>query len=197
MTAAIFIALVATMVFAWLSLIKIIPACATSLCRNRLWRLRDDTIDDILHGRIANVEQARRLVHELHAAITVAPDLSLINVVALNRMARRIDLSRTDHFELSELGRADRARLEPRYFEFRWSLVKNALFGSPSGWFVVALLVPMVVIATLYKRFTTPGPPPDIGDATKTQFTHALPPEPALAALSWRSGHDDRRLTIV
>jgi len=153
MNLVLFVTLVAVTLLAWFSLLKILPACSTSRLRYQLWAIRDETMDELLAGEYENTEEVQNFIRRLEIAIAVAPDLSLLNLIAFNRMMRGARPPNHVPFDLDALSPTDRERIEPRFTLYEWLLVRNAFLGSPSGWvFLVFFLVPTIILASLRGR---------------------------------------------
>ncbi len=179
-TLIIFNALVLTLL-AWASLFKIVPACATSSFRYRLWRIRDEVCDEVAAGEYRDPEQAQALVRLLEASIENADDLSALNVWMLHVASR--GKTPPDIFHLDDLVAMDKERLRQHLDRFEVALVKKALGGTPSGWVALVALVSMAIASSLAKRIRG-GPPPGslVADA-KGYVRQEFEIEPAVAMI--------------
>jgi hypothetical protein len=192
--------LVSLAIAAWLAVLKVFPSCSTSRLRYELWRMRDETVDEIYDDEIHNKEQARRFVRELERAIRAAPDLSILNLVVFSRIARGAEIPLADRIELSKLDDSDRKRLEPRYRAYEWVVFRHALTGSLSGWLVLIFLVAVALPQVLLHRLTRGlrGKGRSLRDETKwhvREEVEKVPLESALAVLSERK--KDRELPTL
>jgi hypothetical protein len=187
------VVLVCLTILAWLSIVKIVPASFVSRLRYQLWQLRDDTVDDIRLGEIKDVEQARRFVAQLEAAIVVAPDFSLLNMVIFGWILRSYEPS-TQRIELDKLEPRDRERLEPRVAQYQWALIRHALLGTPSGWVISLLVLPLSLARALFRSTHRPddGPPRSVRAKTKFEVQEEVARvggvDPTVAVLSYRVG---------
>jgi len=141
---------VAMAMFAWISLAKIVPDCATSQFRYRVWRLRDALVDDIRHDKYHDQERARKFVSLFERAIEHASELSLLNVIFLH--ISRPHNERTDPLDLKGLDADDVERLAGYREDFERAVAMKALFGTPSGWIFVAVLSPIALVGWLTKK---------------------------------------------
>lgn len=146
MTALLTINLIVLALAAWFSITKVVPACATSRYRYRLWRLRDALSDDIRHGKFHDEEAAKKVLLLIDLAIEDADDLSALNLTLFGMVMRRSDFPR-DPLGLSDLRPYDRDCLTERLAEVQDALLSKTLFGSVSGWIVTLVLSPIVLIA--------------------------------------------------
>jgi len=146
MTALLTINLIVLALAAWFSITKVVPACATSRYRYRLWRLRDALSDDIRHGKFHDEEAAKKVRLLIDLAIEDADDLSALNLVLFQLVLRRSDLP-ADPLGLEELSPYDQECLKERLEEVQAALLSKTLFGSVSGWLATFFLIPVVVVA--------------------------------------------------
>jgi hypothetical protein len=135
-------------IFAWVSLVKIVPSCAASRYRYRLWRLRDGLADDIRGGGFESSNAARKIVSYIEVAIEDAADLTALHVL-LFFWTNRVDVSLNDPLALRELGHRDRVRLEETLSEVENAFLAKAFLGSVSGWLLTLPLLPAVATAAL------------------------------------------------
>jgi len=148
MNALLTINLIVLALAAWLSVTKVVPSCATSRYRYRLWRLRDGLSDDIRHGKFHDVEAAKNVRLLIDLAIEDAEDLSALNLLLFGLVVRKSDLPE-DPLGLADLRPHDRDCLNERLTEVQDALLSKTLFGSVSGWFITALVSPVVLVAAL------------------------------------------------
>jgi len=133
---------------AWFSITKVVPSCATSRYRYRLWRLRDALSDDIRHGKFHDREAAKKVLLLVDLAIEDADDLSALNLILFSSVVRGEDLPR-DPLGLDDLKPYDKDCLIERLEEVESALLSKTLFGSVSGWFIAAILTPFVLVAAI------------------------------------------------
>lgn len=136
----------AVALFAWFSLVKVVPDCATSRFRYRLWQLRDELVDDVRHDEFSNGERARRFVSSFEWAIEQAADLSALNLILLHISRPHSD--RADPLALDGLDPADAQRLGAYREKFEVAVATKALLGTPSGWIALVLVVPIGLVVT-------------------------------------------------
>src|SRR5664279_2002615 len=136
--------------FAWFGLIKIIPSCNLSMFRYRLWRLRDQLADDVRDGAFQETTQPQVLVRFLEGVIELAPEIGALKLGAMRWSCRHVQSPELFAREVLEaLDPRDREIMERRLDELRQIAVRHVLFGSPSGWVLTFILVPLAVTVTL------------------------------------------------
>jgi len=139
--------------FAWFGLIKLIPSCNLSVFRYRLWRLRDSLADDVLDGSFQDSTQPQILVRFLEGVIELAPEMGALKLVVMRWSCRHVQTPELfDREALEALDPKDRAIMERRLNELRQIAVRHVLFGSPSGWMLTFVLVPVAVVASLLEH---------------------------------------------
>lgn len=139
------VAIVLVFLTAWASLIYVVPWCMTSLLRDSLWQLRDETVDEIRARRLGDSHQARQLLDFIEAAIYAAPKFTYLNVWVLNRLARNLRSER-EWLDLTGLPANDRRVIAQRHYKALGLLRRHLLLGSPTGWVVTILyFVPVVL----------------------------------------------------
>jgi hypothetical protein len=141
MSAVTFVALIAWGLAAWLAIFLVVPSCMQSMFRHRLWRLRDNVVDQIRGERLVDAEPFRKLVREIECAILAAREVSPFRITLL-RFASR-DLLRDakfDYFDPADVDVSDRVLAEGYLNELRAAFYRQMLFGSPSGWLLLIVL---------------------------------------------------------
>lgn len=133
---------------AWFSVFKIVPDCATSHFRYRLWRLRDCLVDEIRHGEYENAEKPRRLLALIELVIAEAADLSALNLLLAHLAARGVE-RRDDPLGLRGLRVEDASRLQKHRSELEHAMFAKAFAGTPSGWIAMLIAGPLAVIAVV------------------------------------------------
>jgi hypothetical protein len=144
----------------WMGFIAL-PRAAIGGYRSRLWKIRDDLVDEILAGRIRHVPAAQDLVHHLETRITIAASLNPFRMLGISLLVLRDG----DRDELRKLNQYDPAKyLELRPFTDRMNKAdaRHLFVGSFSGWaltlslIVVAILfAPLVIIGRTARRIRT------------------------------------------
>ena len=141
---------VAITLFAWFGLIKLIPSCNLSMFRYRLWRLRDRLEDEVLDGAFKDASQPRALVRFIEGVIDLAPELGALKLLAMRWSCRHVEVPELLH--VHELAPQDRAIVEQRLKELNGLTVRHVLTGSPSGWVLTLVVVPVALIASLLEH---------------------------------------------
>lgn len=140
--------LIGLAIFAWVCVVKIVPSCATSRYRNRLWRLRDTLTDDIRRGEFESPEAARKVVSFMELAIEDADDLTALHVLLFFSMSQEEDFAE-DPLELGSLSPKDDVALKARLADVEDVFLAQTLWGSVSGWVIAFLLSPIVIVAAV------------------------------------------------
>jgi hypothetical protein len=134
---------------AWLSIFVVIPSCSISLLRYRLWQLRDKLAGEIRAGKFSDQDQPQRLILVIEASIKSAHVYSLPNMLLLHLFVRKVELPTP--FDLDALNADDRRLFERRLEQLEMDTLSRALIGTPSGWVVLMLAVPVALLVTGYK----------------------------------------------
>lgn len=157
MTWVFFSLAVASASIAWILVVVALPRYFRSAFRYRLWRLRDDLVDDVLSGNLPDVSSVREMRKRVEVGIRYADDLTLATVlvsawathasgftVRQERKIREQEARRREELTAKELVLVD--QYESRLTK---ASVVHVLTGSPSGWIGVllaALLSPLVAV---------------------------------------------------
>jgi hypothetical protein len=186
--------------FAWFGLIKIIPACNLSMFRYRLWRLRDRLADEVLDGSFRDATHPQTLVCFLEGVIDLAPEIGALKLAAMRWSCRHVQVPELfDRQTLEALDPDDRAIMEQRLDELRQIAVRHVLFGSPSGWLLTFVLVPLAVIASLFEHILRLLKGQRDGVSVLQEARHRVRDDvevdPALALLGRRGAQSARSLT--
>ncbi len=155
----------------------VFPSTMASLLRYKLWPLRDELSDAITNGEFQDSTQPNKLLRNIEVTIQVADDLRPLNMVVLMLLARR-NLTTPEGFDLSKAPEDDRPRLATLSSRFLSMTLRHVLLGSWSGLLLLALLVPVLTVASILRGRSKGGDGP-IAEAAKQV---AL--EPTLAVLA-------------
>jgi hypothetical protein len=150
-------ALIAVAVFVWACLFKVIPNCLLSLFRYKLWRQRDQLAREIRCGEYEHRESAEMVLGEIECFIEGAAQLSPLNIGLLYLSARGIVVVPEDRLILQKLPADERARLESTLDDFHRAVAKHVLLGTPSGWLVTFLAVPVVPVVLFFRVLADEG----------------------------------------
>ena len=150
-------ALIAVALFVWACFFKVIPNCLLSLFRYKLWRQRDELAREIRRGEFEHRKSAEMVLEEIECFIEGAPQLSPLNIGLLYLSARGVVVVPEDRLILRKLPADERARLESTLDDFHRSVAMHVLFGTPSGWLVVLLAVPMVPVVLFFRALANEG----------------------------------------
>lgn len=145
----------------WWGLFVLVPRQLRSVFRHRLWALRDEAADAMRAGRLPRVELTVWFIECLQGTIRHSKHWTLFRwllwPVPSPREKKRLH-------EFIERGRAaltDEQATLLRNYEARYKsiLAKQLLFGSGSGWIVIALtaisapvVIPMMIVRRSLRR---------------------------------------------
>jgi hypothetical protein len=148
MNALLTINLILLFLAAWFSLTKVVPSCATSRYRYRLWRQRDTLADEIRHSKFHNSEAAQKVLTLIDIAIEDAEDLSAFNFILFGWVFRKEEIPK-DPLALGDLTDFDHECLSQYLQEVQSALLSKTLLGSVSGWVITAFVFPFVLVAAI------------------------------------------------
>ena len=153
MTAWLTIDVVVLALVAWGSVVVIVPSCARSHTRYRLWRLRDNLFDEIRHEAFKDPAPAEALLSFVETSIVCLGELSLIKLVLLRLATLGVGPRPKSFWDLiGDASPADKRLLEPHIDELMGAAVKHVFLGSPSGWICIVVATPFAVGAALVTR---------------------------------------------
>ena len=156
MTTLLFINLVVLALAAWVSLFILVPSCAASRCRYRLWNLRDQIVDQIRHGEFVDSQPAQELVLITELAIEDAPDITAVNAFLFRIATGDLRLVE-DPLGLETLGPQDSRSMEPHIQRLDHILLTKAFLGSPTGWIAALVMTPFFLISLFKARGGRPA----------------------------------------
>src|SRR5207248_665129 len=126
-----------------------IPSALRSLFHHRLWRLRDEVIDETIAGRLPR-EAAIAFARRVETTISAATELTPVRLAAFYLAMR--------HEKLPE---PPKLPPEMKSYEAVWAqeLMHQVFTGSPSGW----ILLPFILALRVGRRHrqNAPGAYPD------------------------------------
>jgi hypothetical protein len=195
MNALLTINIVAFALFSWICVFKLVPASAISLCRYRLWRLRDELFDEIRNGKFDDGKQPRRLLLLVETTIQSVEETSALNLALFYISARK--LPRPELFNFDELSTTDKECFDRHFDRFGQIMVKYVVGGTPSGWMSFVVIGPALLCVALAKRILRGND--DSGSLiqdTKSQFQERLETrvDSVVALMNKRNGHPRRSL---
>jgi hypothetical protein len=177
---------VAIALFAGFCVAVVIPACNASVFRYRLWRLRDRIADEIRADGFQDRERPEMVLKFVEHSIEFAPDVNVFKLLVVGWSCRHLEQP-TDPFQLDELSRDDRTRIEHHLGELSRLSLRHVLLDSPSGWLVIGLLAPLAVFASLLDRRGHDEHERSVFADARRRVRHEVDPVPALIY-----GHSDR-----
>lgn len=148
MNALLTINLILLFLAAWFSITKVLPSCATSRYRYRLWRQRDTLADEIRHGKFYSPDAARKVLALIDIAIEDAEDLSALNFILFGWVFRKEEIPK-DPLGLGDLTNYDHDCLSEHLRQVQSALLSKTLLGSVSGWLFTVAVSPVVLVAAV------------------------------------------------
>jgi hypothetical protein len=154
MTTFVLVAVIAWGTAAWLSIFVLVPSCAHSIFRHQLWRLRDSAYDDVVRGALTDPTPFRGFIRELEFAIDVADEITPLRLGLMGLTSRRLredEQIEVEFFDPAKVHPDDRRAAHFYYWQFHTIFFKQLVFGSPTGWLLMVLLVLATVPIALYR----------------------------------------------
>jgi hypothetical protein len=191
----------AALIWAWLTVVFIIPAASASRLRHTLWALRDEIVDDVLFGRLDDSAAAQHLLRGVEGAIRVAPQMRFITTAPLflTQDADRVQAAANARYrEMALLDEAQQDRLVDYMDRYLRACARRILIGTPSGFLFGAWIVGSVILVrALRGRRKTSSPaalcePAEatdtIGEAFKAEAAREVPVELAVVRFEKQRG---------
>lgn len=117
-----------------------LPNLQHSRYRHALWDIRDDLVDDLLDGRLAMSKASRELLLRIHLAIRYAPEHTIRSAVTSAILLRGVEITALRKILTSKAVPPDQQKLLLAHYEvLEKATVHHLLWGSPSGWLLVAV----------------------------------------------------------
>ena len=177
---------------AWLSLVWIVPSCATSRFRYRAWRIRDEVVDELRAGRYEERDEPEAFVQTVETAIEEAAVLSFLKVSMFGIATRKLEFK--PPFRLDGLSENDATLLRAHITRMDEAAIDKALFGSPSGWIAVVLVLPLLLVsATLRALFRGHSKGGSVFKDAKQHVREDFEMDVALALTVRSGGHGHHR----
>jgi hypothetical protein len=200
MSTALAVMLVFDTALAYATLVFILPSCARSQFRLKLWALRDQVVDEIFAGCFEDTRQPRKFVAAVESVVGSAEHLSLLRVWLEDLASDEPGPPEHLRVDLATLSAPDRERLTRHVELFHRLIIRHALVGSVSGWLFLLVTKPLAFLGIL-RRAVAPravkasSPFEDVAlDEMSLNGRNGVHIEPALKALSQRARatHDSR-----
>jgi hypothetical protein len=162
--------IVALALFAWACAFKIVPLCATNICRYRLWQIRDGLVDAIRADAFEDSQQPNRVVDVIEETTRSLSDLSAFNLLLFYLSSRSLSKGRLwrGAWKLDEMQPRDRERLKHHVDAFEQAVISHVFLGTPSGWLALAVVAPMALAEEFVKRLKLKRK-----DGDRTPLVHA------------------------
>lgn len=147
------IAVLASILFAWICVFYILPSSLMSMFRYRLWEQRDELATEIRNGAFADPHPAECLLARIESFIRQAPHFSALNIGLMRVSAKPVDkASFVDDLHFDDLTTAEREILEKRLLEFYKTVTQHVLLETPSGWLTTMVALPIGVTVLISRR---------------------------------------------
>jgi hypothetical protein len=151
-TTSYFLVLVALALMPIVTIIQLTHLAHTCY-RDRLWRLRDDLVDDLLLGRIEPSQGALRLLRVVETHIRIAGRHSLADLLFALFLLRPKEIpSISDEILGGDIRPTDRATLASYFQRLNQANIWHLYAGSVLGWFVFIGLHALRIVPYLGKR---------------------------------------------
>ena len=156
--------LIVGVTFSYITFVLVIPSFGKSLYRYRLWRLRDELMDEIIHDRLPDNMITRCVVSRIEVAIEGSNRHSFFSIVCNGMFPRKVgNISQLLMDDVNELQKLKRQQspgvlaILAKYEDRLDSLSREwALLASPSGLSLIApimsIVLPIALIFALFKR---------------------------------------------
>lgn len=154
MTATIPIVIISCSVFVcWALLLFAIPQQLLSIFRYKLWRIRDNTVDAVFAGDIADTEVVRLFIASIEWTILNASAVTPWRFMVRKSTPRQHVVKFREYVNegIRKLPDSDRERLEELLMEFKLACWRHLKRGSPSGWVIGAIARPLQFIRGVSK----------------------------------------------
>jgi hypothetical protein len=148
----VFAAWVAGAVFGWLGLVFFVPSNLRSLFRYRLWRLRDQMVDQVILGKLPPIPFVENYIRMIEVVIMRTSQITLLHWAWAPTSSSAVERFESDLREAERILSDDQKRLlEQSRGQFQGIIVHRLLFGSVSGWGFLAVSCPIVTVVLVYK----------------------------------------------
>lgn len=133
-----------------------LPNLMHSRFRHALWDVRDSIVDDVLDGRLTLNPATRKLLTTVHLAIKFAPDHTMRSGLTSVMLLRGEQIMPLEKVLTSKaVPRDQQPVLIGHYEKMSHATVEHLLWGSPSGWLFVVLILPWQMTRQMIKVRTT------------------------------------------
>ncbi len=159
---AIALSLICAVGCAWIGLFILTPLNLRSLFRYRLWRLRDDIVDDVLAGRLPREPAVTSLITATESLIQNARCVTWTTWLLSPNVPEEYRLAYRAHIETSfnRLSPDQQARLSEYRKNLEACIVRQMTVGSFSGWLLGATFLTgfFIMGLVLFARRSTANP---------------------------------------
>lgn len=141
------LAVIASLMFVYISFVHIVPNALMSIFRQRLWKLRDELAAEVRANKFQNEEPAECMIELIERFIRLAPEFSAARVGLAKLLTRMSHLPRPVPMVSFEGLQGSEEQLLHSYGErFSATITKHILFETPSGWVFIAVSVVLAPI---------------------------------------------------
>ncbi len=153
------------------------PELADSRYHARLWKIRDQVMDDVLSGELTWSPGARNLISHLESLARHSREVNLLKALLGVRMGV-IGPSEVDRFEDIMLGDAtpvaDRNRLLAYLAEAQRAIIRQSAIAGVDG-LIGAMIILVHIIAIRFRRILRSGVKPTTGNVRRIYVGTATP----------------------
>jgi hypothetical protein len=162
------LAVMASLLFAWICVVHIIPGSLMCMFRQRLWHQRDELAAEIRAGRFNDSEPAECLIDLMERYIRFAPEFSAFRVTIARTAARFGDVPPPEPFSIETLLPAERLIMGTYMANFNETVADHVLFETPSGWLLILLSVLILPLMLLFEVLGGRGVRRPLDDARRS-----------------------------
>lgn len=133
-----YLMIVVGILLSWLGVFLLVPMMLRSISRHRMWEIRDQIADDILHEKIAKSDAAYALLDQIESRIKYAHRLKLWTIWCFPNPPQELtyEFDRRMQEQLKNITDHDREIL----IEHHWLMAKitfmHVALTSPFGWMI-------------------------------------------------------------
>jgi hypothetical protein len=138
----------------WVGALFFIPWCEHGRFRYKLWRIRDEVTDDLIDGRLPDVEAVQEMVLYIDHGIRYANEYTFASFLAvlLNVRLSRSDLKDVEHASWDSLSESQRERLASYQRRIVRAHIGHLWTGSLLGWIGVPISMVLIIGRAILTR---------------------------------------------
>lgn len=136
----------------WVGVVLLVPRNLRSIFRYRLWRLRDEVVDDVLAGRMPHSPLIRSFIGGVEGIIEHASHVTLLRALCIPVSPALVRKHRGFVFtHFRELSKDERAKYKSYEKSMRSIVMRRLLLGSVSGWAFLVAIFPVAYAVEVVK----------------------------------------------